>query len=178
MAVATAAVERKNGARVNANLGPSWAWGLALIALTIAAHASGVVMIALALTRLRTWIVGRRRSVPHPTLFAAIMVGAVGLLLALLHGMEAVIWAIAYVALGAFDSYRHALLYSFDSITTRGASGLLLDGEWALMGALEAANGMLLFGVSTAFVFAVIERVLPMILTPDRHQPPHQRRHS
>jgi hypothetical protein len=42
-------------------------------------------------------------------------------------------------------------------MTTRGASGLTLPSHWQMMGALEAVDGMLLFGVSTAFVFAVIQ---------------------
>ena len=52
---------------------------------------------------------------------------------------------------------QEALLYSVDSITTRGASGLMLERGWRMMGALEAADGMLLFGISTAFIFAVMQ---------------------
>jgi hypothetical protein len=55
------------------------------------------------------------------------------------------------------------MLYSLDSFTTRGASGLLLGAEWQLMGALESADGMLLFGISTAFVFMVLQRVVGII---------------
>lgn len=53
---------------------------------------------------------------------------------------------------------REAMLYSIDSLTTRGASGLM-PLEWRPLGALEAAKGMLLFGVSTGFAFAVIHRL-------------------
>jgi hypothetical protein len=49
------------------------------------------------------------------------------------------------------------MLYSVDSITTQGASGLMLERGWRMMGALEAADGMLLFGISTAFIFAVMQ---------------------
>jgi hypothetical protein len=41
-------------------------------------------------------------------------------------------------------------------MTTRGASGLELLHHWKLMGALEAANGVLLFGISTAFMAAIL----------------------
>ena len=41
-------------------------------------------------------------------------------------------------------------------MTTRGASGVTLEPQWLMMGALEAADGMLLFGISTAYIFAVI----------------------
>jgi hypothetical protein len=47
------------------------------------------------------------------------------------------------------------MFFSVDSMTTRGASGLELARHWRMMGALEAANGVLL-GDSTAFLAAVL----------------------
>jgi len=91
------------------------------------------------------------------------VIGAVGLLLAVLHGAEAALWALAYWWLGALGSPADAILYSIDSITTRGASGLKVEPHWQMMGALEAANGILLFGISTAFVFAVMNAYWPML---------------
>jgi hypothetical protein len=93
----------------------------------------------------------------HVILIMIGVVGAVGLLLAVLHGIEAAIWAAAYVWLGALNSPKDAILYSRDSMTTRGASGLMLEQHWQMMGALEAANGMLLFGISTAYIFALMQ---------------------
>jgi hypothetical protein len=60
-------------------------------------------------------------------------------------------------------SERDAILYSVDSITTRGASGDVLNAQWRLMGALEPADGMLLFGISTAFMFTVLQRIMSLI---------------
>ncbi|WP_264716693.1 hypothetical protein [Limobrevibacterium gyesilva] len=94
------------------------------------------------------------------------VIGAVGLPLAVLHGIEAMIWAAAYVWLGAIDSPQDAILYSVDSMTTRGASGLTLQPNWRMMGALEAADGMLLFGISTAYIFAVMQAYWPMLSKP------------
>ena len=73
------------------------------------------------------------------------------------HGWPMRIWAAAYLWLGALDSPIDALLYSVDAMSTRGESGLTLQRPWRMMGALEAVNGMLLFGVSTAYVFAVMQ---------------------
>jgi hypothetical protein len=137
----------------------NWAWGLGLIALTIAAHALGVVMLVHGLQRVSTAARKHGRVLRHPVALMAGLVGAVGWVLAIFHGIEAAIWAAAYLWLGAIGSTRDAMLYSVDSITTRGASGLNLEPEWQLMGALEAANGMLLFGISTAFVFVVIQHI-------------------
>jgi hypothetical protein len=82
---------------------------------------------------------------------------AMGLLLAALHVIEAALWAAAYLRLGALESAETAILYSVDSMATRGASGIMLQPHWQMMGALEAADGMLLFGISTAFLFTVLQ---------------------
>lgn len=90
----------------------------------------------------------------------AIVIGAItatGLLLAVLHGIEAALWAAAYLWLGALGSPETAILYSVDSMATRGASEIMLQLHWQMMGALEAADGMLLFGISTAFIFTVMQ---------------------
>jgi hypothetical protein len=44
--------------------------------------------------------------------------------------------------------------------TTLGDSDNLMSPSWRLLAPLEAANGMLMFGVSTAMLFAVIQRLI------------------
>jgi hypothetical protein len=82
------------------------------------------------------------------------------------RGVEATVWAAAYFWLGALDSPDDAILYSVDSMTTRGASGLVLQQHWRMMGALEAAGGLLVFGISTAFMFAVLQAYWAMLFKP------------
>jgi hypothetical protein len=141
----------------------SWAWGLSLIVLTIAIHAIGVVMMALVGVRFRVRLEARSLGLWHAIPILIGVIGAVGLLLAILHGIEAAIWAAAYLWVGALGSSLDAMLYSVDSMTTRGASGLVLQGHWQMMGALEAVDGMLLFGISTAYIFAVMQLYWPML---------------
>jgi len=88
-----------------------WTWGLSLIALTMAMHATGVIFMALAGVSIRA----RIESQNHLTLrrVAAIqigLIGTVGLLLAALHGVEAALWAAAYWWLGALNSPADAIL--------------------------------------------------------------------
>jgi len=85
------------------------------------------------------------------------LIGAVGLLLAARHGVEAALWAAAYWWLGALNSPTDAILYSVDSMSSRGASGLTLVHHQRLMSALEAMDGMPLFGISTAYIFAMMQ---------------------
>jgi len=147
----------------------NWTWSLSLIVLTIVIHATGIAFMALVLYGIRDRIQtegvwAQRRALP----ILIGLIGATGLLLAVLHGIEAGIWAIAYRWLGALRSPEEAMLFSVDSITTRGASGPMLEQRWQVMGALEAADGMLLFGISTAFIFAVMQGYSPLIIA-NRH---------
>jgi hypothetical protein len=91
------------------------------------------------------------------------LIAAIGLSLAVLHGIEAALWAAAYLGMGALDNVAEAMLFSIDSMTTRGASGLALHHHWQVMGALEAVAGMLMFGVSTAYVFSVMQWYWPIL---------------
>jgi hypothetical protein len=80
-------------------------------------------------------------------------------LVTLLHGLEGTTWAAAYRLLGALPDTRSAMLYSLSAMTSYGHATLFLEGTWQLMGALEALNGMLLFGLTTAFLFAMIQQI-------------------
>ena len=136
----------------------NWTWGLSLIAVTMALHATGIAFMAFATVSIRIRLAGENRIKLHHVFAILIaLIGLVGLLLAALHGIEAALWAAAYRWLGALHSPAEAFLYSVDSISTRGASGLILDHHWRMMGALEAVDGMLLFGISTAYIFTVMQ---------------------
>ena len=143
---------------------PSWEWGLLLTVLTMAMHAGAVVMMACVSTSIRVRLEPRSLNLLRVILILVCLIGVIGLLLVALHGLESGIWAAAYLWLGALDSPVDALLLSVNSMTTRGASGLTLPSHWQMMGALEPVDGMLLFGVSTAFVFAVIQNYWSMLV--------------
>src|SRR5262249_6643348 len=108
----------------------------------MAMHGTGLVLVGLVLERLRSRLTSR-----HVLSMIVVIVCTVGLLLAVLHVLEAGLWASAYWWLGAISSPADAILYSVDSISSRGGSGLELDRQWQPMGALEAVDGMLLFGI-------------------------------
>jgi hypothetical protein len=55
------------------------------------------------------------------------------------------------------------MLYSVGAMTTAGASGLTLAGHWRMIGELESVGGTLLFGISTAYIFATMQVYWPML---------------
>jgi hypothetical protein len=136
----------------------SWSVGLALIVLTIAIHTTAVVVMAFGLeTRIRVRVdkhkAERLRAVP--TMIGHI--STVALILAALHGLEGVLWALAYWGLGALDSVADASVYALATMTTFDIPGLTVPARFQMLSALQAVNGVLLFGISTAFLFAVIQ---------------------
>ena len=142
---------------------PSWRWGLSLIVLTMTIHSAAVLIMAFAGARIRVQL--ETRSLHQWNLIAILIcaTGLIGLLLAVLHLLECGIWAAVYLWVGALDSPTDALIYSVDSMATLGATGLTLQRPWQLMGGLEAVNGMILFGVSTAYVVAVMQLYWSML---------------
>ncbi len=139
-----------------------WVWGIALFAVTGVFHVCSVVLLAAGLQR--AWSRGFQGSAfRHPLAMPAALLALVSLVLATLHGIEAMLWAGAYVWLGALRSAAQAVPYSIEMLATHGAQGLRLAPDWAMMGALEAADGMLLFGLSTAFMFAVIQDIMLIV---------------
>ena len=138
------------------NWGLDWAWGLPLIVLTVILHVSGLSIMrkaaANALQRMQ-------RHHRYQNLTFVVVLGATTSLVTILHGFEACIWAVAYVLLHALPDFRSSMLYSLNALTSYGHVGMSLEDHWHLLGALEALNGWLLFGLTTAFLFAVIEQL-------------------
>jgi hypothetical protein len=136
----------------------NWAWSLPLIVINVVIHVIGLGLINESVVHILSGAMERRRFL----LKFAVVMGVVALLTTLLHGIEAGIWAGAYRILGALPETKSAMLYSLGAMTTYGHANLFLEEQWQMMGALEALNGMLLFGLTTAFLFSVIQKVWPL----------------
>jgi hypothetical protein len=76
-----------------------------------------------------------------------------------LHVIEAGIWAVVYLLLKAVPDAHTAMLYSVSAITTYGDSQIFLTVNCRLLGALEALNGIILLGMTTALMYGLIHRV-------------------
>jgi|SRR5271156_3661248 len=132
-----------------------WAWGIPLIVLTVVIHVFGLGLMAQVALGTSGAVFQRR----YPTAVCAVVVGATTLLATCLHAIEAGLWAGAYRLLGALPDQRSAMLFSLNAITSYGHATLSLKDQWELLGAMEALNGWLLFGLSTAFLIRIIAKV-------------------
>jgi hypothetical protein len=111
-----------------------------------------------------TIVMGLRRNLQRGLLGARIWVNltfvmTVTLLALAGHLVEIVLWAFALDASGAVADIGAAIYSSAGSYTTSG-SDIPLPPQWKLLGPFEAVDGMLMFGISTAFIFAVVNRLI------------------
>jgi tetrahydromethanopterin S-methyltransferase subunit C len=76
------------------------------------------------------------------------------------HVIEVAVWAQLFVICGEFHGFGFAYYHSAVNYTTLGYGDVIMSPAWKLLGPLEAADGSLMFGVSTGMVFAVIVRLM------------------
>jgi voltage-gated potassium channel len=74
----------------------------------------------------------------------------------LLHVAEAGLWAVFYYTRELFPDFETSLYFSVVSYAAIGYGDVLLPRNWRLLGAIEGVSGLLLCGISTAFIFAVM----------------------
>jgi hypothetical protein len=75
------------------------------------------------------------------------------------HLIEIALWAAVFMIWGEFHEFGIAYYHSAVNYTTLGYGDLIMSPKWRLLGPLEAANGILMFGVSTAMIFTLILRL-------------------
>jgi hypothetical protein len=76
------------------------------------------------------------------------------------HLIEISLWAVLFIICGEFKDFADAYYHSAVNYSTLGYGDVIMSPSWKLLGPLEAANGALMFGVSTAMIFAVIQRLI------------------
>ena len=96
-----------------------------------------------------------KKSLVRLTLILAVFV----LWLFLATIIEVWIWAHLYLVLDALGSLEEALYFSTVTFTTLGFGDITLGKDWRLLSSFEAANGLLMFGWSTALVFVAVQWV-------------------
>lgn len=132
-----------------------WFWGVPLIVLTVLFHAIGLLVLSEKLDRLPKDIL---EHYGYPVVFVMI-VGGSTLWAVVLHWVESVMWIAAHLYTDALPDYHTAALYSLGALTTYGHVDMHLEKRWQLLGPQEALDGMLLFGLTTAFLFGILQKV-------------------
>jgi len=128
--------------------------GSLLIVATVAIHAACTVGVLrlFTLSSDRRWNVG-------PRAWRVALLATYVLLLCYTSLLEAAVWAVAYVMVGAIESIEPAMYFSTVTFTTLGYGDLVVDDRWRLLAATQAATGIIMFGWTTAIVVALLQHV-------------------
>jgi Ion channel len=89
------------------------------------------------------------------------------LITAAMHLSQIALWAVVFLVVGETSTFERAFYASAENYTALGYGDVILSERWRLLGPLEAINGLLLFGLSTAGLFAVMSHLIANRL---RHQ--------
>jgi hypothetical protein len=101
----------------------------------------------------------------------AVTMGVTLILLTALLAQVAV-WAGTFLLCGALPDYPTAFYHSAVNFTTLGYGDIVMPPDWRLLGPLEAANGILQFGLSASAMSVVTNRLLELRLKLQRPGPP------
>lgn len=91
-------------------------------------------------------------------------VAGVILLMFFVMVVEALLWALTYMGLGALSSFESALYFSIVTFATLGYGDIVLGAQWRLLSSFEAVNGIIMFGWTTAIVIYAIQQIYTQTL--------------
>jgi len=134
-----------------------------LTVLLIAFAIVGVCAIVhtIGLTFVADWLLDRRTMLRNMGLVGhSVVLICVFAVIVLLHILEAGIWATFYQTWGLFPNFETSFYFSLTSYTTIGYGDVTLPQRWRMLGGVEGFSGVLLCGLSTAFIFIILNAML------------------
>jgi len=123
-----------------------------LIVATTAIHAGGMIL-AIRMMRTNVGHLKRLRRMP------IYRVGGIVLLMFNVSLLEVLLWAATYHLLNALEGFEPAFYFSMVTFTTLGYGEIVLGEQWRLLASFEAANGIIMFGWTTAIILAAVQRI-------------------
>lgn len=123
----------------------------AIVTVCVIIHMTGMASFTIVLLQHRAQIE------QHPGLInrSLLLIIVFGIVI-LLHLVQTMIWAAFYYSRNLFPNFETALYFSLKTFTTVGYGDTLLPEDWRILGGIESLSGVLLCGVSTAFIFAIL----------------------
>ena len=130
--------------------------GLSVILITVGLHAVATTQ---AIYLLKKY--GKKRVQNAGIQSKPLILGVTGVFLSVKHYIDIILWAVAYwIFAGAehFANFEDAVYFSSVTYTTLGYGDVTLSDKWRLLCGIQAMNGVLLFGWSTAILFYLVQR--------------------
>jgi len=133
------------------------ATGLGMMVLTVIIHALFMVGGA----KMAKWRRSHMGIARAETMKAALLSGlTVWMFLAIV--IEAGLWALLYLfnpLITALPDLETAFYFSMVTFTTLGFGDVVLTGQWRTLASIQAANGVIIFGWTTALIFYFIQHI-------------------
>jgi hypothetical protein len=128
--------------------------GLILLCSVVSFALGNAIQIRIIVTLLHSGYAGR-------SFWANVVVMVVLILINTgIHLAEIALWALTFMACGEFESFERAFYHSAVNYTSLGYGDIVMSQSWRLLGPLETMDGLLLFGISAALMFAVLSRIV------------------
>jgi len=127
------------------------AFAFAIMAVCVVIHSATLVNFSAWLITKRPEL-GQRRAMLRYTI---VLIMAFFVLI-ILHLTETAIWGAFYFWRGLFPDFETSLYFSLGSYTTIGYGDVVLPQRWRMLGGIEGLSGVLLCGLSAAFIFALV----------------------
>ena len=122
----------------------------------------------LAVVALR-YYVGHEHDIRSPSLWSSLTVVSSVMLLLLLGNLAQVgIWALLFLLLGEFAAFSEAFYHSMVNFATLGYGDFVMSDEHKLLGPLEALNGVVMIGLSSAMLYAALNDAMKQTISARR----------
>ena len=131
-----------------------------LVLIALALLAACVIVQSLGTLAMIHWLARVRQVFESPY-----VVRRVGLLpgrftfIVLLHLIQITLWAAVFWREGELPTLEKAVYFSTTTYTTVGFGDVVLGPGWRVLAGIEGLTGIILVGWSTAFVFAIVNRM-------------------
>lgn len=125
-----------------------------MVAATVTIHFFGLLGLLHALRRRGRHFKAHESVVGQGALILFVVFGIFAI-----HTLEIWLYAAVFEALGEFPDFETALYFSTVTFASLGYGDVRMSPDWRLFGSIEAANGMILFAWSTAFLLSVMGRL-------------------
>ena len=86
------------------------------------------------------------------------------------HLFQFAIWAGLFVYLGEFSDYATAFYHSGVNFTSLGYGDIVMSQRWRLLGPLEAANGVMMFGLSAGAILSIMSQMFSQFFKAHREK--------
>jgi Ion channel len=120
-----------------------------------------LVQVATAYWSVRNFVRQSTHSQPGSGIVAECLPLVVAMLVMMAGNIvQIMLWGVLFVVLGEFDALIEAIYHSAVNYASLGYGDIVMSARWRLLGAMEALNGVLMLGMSSAALMAILQQII------------------